>query len=414
MHIKRKLETKILKYLNDREILAILGPRQSGKTTLIKKIHHGLEDSIYLTFEDIEVLALFEEDIKGFIERYKNYKYIFIDEFQYSKSGGKNLKFIYDTYSNLKIIISGSSAMDLSIKAIKYLVGRVFVFELYQIDFDEFLSFKNEDLYVIYKNIKNKFNLQKGIFEKFELHLSVQKEFLNLFEEFVIYGCYPRVIIEKDKEKKRTIIQNIYNTYFLRDVKDFLGIMDDFKLNKLIKLLALNIGNLIEYKHIGDESSYDFITLKRYLNFLEKTFIACFVKPYFVNKKKELIKNPKVYFFDLGLRNYIINDFNILENRVDKGFILENFIFNEFIKNNIKVNFWRTVSKIEVDFITESNNTILPIESKFHLSKPQVPDSLKSFIQEYNPKNAIVFNQSIIDKIKLNETEVCFVPHFVI
>ena len=129
MYIKRKLEDDIFKYLEKREILAIIGPRQAGKTTLLKKIQDGLENSIFLNFEDRDVLELFEQDIKGFAKKYFNYKYIFIDEFQYSKKGGKGLKYLYDEFPDNKIIISGSSAIDLTIHAIKFLVGRIFALQ---------------------------------------------------------------------------------------------------------------------------------------------------------------------------------------------------------------------------------------------------------------------------------------------
>ncbi|MCG2686780.1 AAA family ATPase, partial [Candidatus Parcubacteria bacterium] len=155
MYYKRKLEDTILEYLDKREILAIVGPRQSGKTTLLGKIQADLKDSIFLNFEDKEVLELFEQDIKNFAKKYfNNYKYIFIDEFQHSKNGGKNLKYLYDSFLNNKIIISGSSAIDLTIHAIKFLVGRIFVFNLYQLDFEEFLNFKQQDLLPIYLDYK--------------------------------------------------------------------------------------------------------------------------------------------------------------------------------------------------------------------------------------------------------------------
>ena len=141
MYIRRQLEEKINKYLHTREIVAVIGPRQSGKTTLLKHIYNNLKNAIFLDFEDRDILELFNEDIKSFIELYvKKYDYTFIDEFQYAKAGGEKLKYIYDNYKT-KIIISGSSASELTIQSVKYLVGRIFIFNLYPCSFEEFLNY---------------------------------------------------------------------------------------------------------------------------------------------------------------------------------------------------------------------------------------------------------------------------------
>ncbi|MFH0836971.1 MAG: AAA family ATPase, partial [Candidatus Aenigmatarchaeota archaeon] len=174
MYINRTLERDILKYLGKKEIIAIIGPRQSGKTTLMKNIFGNLKNGVFLDFEDRETLELFNEDIKSFIDLYvKKYDYLFIDEFQYAKEGGKQLKYIYDNHRT-KIIISGSSTTSLSIHSIKYLVGRIFVFHLYPFSFEEFLRYKNPELYDIY--LKRK--LTKQIIDRI----------IPYFNEFCIFG----------------------------------------------------------------------------------------------------------------------------------------------------------------------------------------------------------------------------------
>ncbi|MBU2081095.1 AAA family ATPase, partial [Patescibacteria group bacterium] len=150
MYIQRQIKDDILKYLNSPEIIAIVGPRQSGKTTVIKRIYQNLSDAIFLTFEDQQTLSLFEKNIKEFIQTYVvGKKYVFIDEFQYAQHGGKLLKYIYDT-NHTKIIISGSSAIDLTIKAIKFLVGRVFVLNMFPLNFSEYLFYRDKNFYKIY------------------------------------------------------------------------------------------------------------------------------------------------------------------------------------------------------------------------------------------------------------------------
>ena len=357
---------------------------------------------------------MFERDIKSFAKKYSNYQYVFIDEFQYSKSGGKNLKFLYDLYPKMKIIISGSSAIDLTVRAIKFLVGRVFVFNLYQLDFEEYLNFKNRDLANLYKELKNNYNPLDGIMKKNDIALSVNRQFSALLEEFIIWGGYPRVALSDSANEKQLILKNIYNTYFLRDVRDILGLIDDFKLTKLIKALAVQIGQLVEYNELRVLTDYDYLSLKKYLNILEKTFICKPIRPFFRNKRTEIVKNPKVYFFDSGVRNYAINDFNSLNNRVDKGFLYENFIFNQLNKQDIEMNFWRSKSKAEVDFIIEQNNEIIPIESKSDVREIKLSKSFNSFLERYQPRTGIILNSGVVSQKKINNTIVYFLPHYLI
>jgi hypothetical protein len=157
MYITRDLEEKIRSYLDKPEIIAIIGPRQSGKTTLMKEIFKSLSKAVYIDFEDRDTLSLFNNDIKSFYELHvMNADYLFIDEFQYAKEGGQKLKYLFDTHK-LKIIISGSSVLDLTHQAIKFLVGRIFIFYLYPFNFGEYLRFRDFSLFKnIYADIKFK------------------------------------------------------------------------------------------------------------------------------------------------------------------------------------------------------------------------------------------------------------------
>jgi len=370
-YIKRKLEKKIWEFLDTPEIIAIIGPRQSGKTTMIKKIISKLNKSCFISFEDRKILNLFENETKEFIDLYvQDNKYLFIDEFQYAKNGGQILKYIFDT-EKIKIIISGSSAPEITIKTIKYLVGRVLVFTLYPFSFEEFLSSQEDLNYLkIYQKYKEK------IFkEKIEINPTMHSFFLSFYEDYLIFGGYPRVVLEKNKEHKKELLKNIYNTYFLREVRDILGLIEDYKLEKLIKALCLQIGNLISYEELSHLSGYAFLSLKKYLNFLEKSFIIKLIRPFFKNKRNEIIKNSKVFFLDTGLRNSILNDFRQLNSRPDKGALLENGLAKEFIKNNLEINYWRDKKKNEIDFIIDfGNGKKIALESKSYLKKnKQIP-----------------------------------------
>lgn len=412
MYIKRKLEDTILGYLEKREILAIVGPRQGGKTTLLRKIQSDLKNSIFLSFEDIDDLELFEQDIKSFAKKYLHYRYIFIDEFQYSKNGGKRLKYLYDTFPNSKIIISGSSAIDLTIHAIRYLVGRVFVFSLYQLDFDEFLAFRDQNLWKAYDGLKQSCDLVRQKLDVPVISDGLQSRAQRLLEEFILWGGYPRVVLAETDAEKETVLRNIYNTYFLRDIRDTLGLVDDFRLAKLIQSLSFQIGQLVEYSELSKVSEYDYLTLKKYMNILEKTFICQPVKPFFTNKRKEIVKNPKIYFFDTGLRNYAVKDFRNLNGRDDKGFLYENFLFTQFLKQDIPMHFWRTKSKDEVDFVLEVQGGVLPIESKSRLKGKEQLKALETFVLGYRPKKAVIFNEGDCGKIRISDADVYCLPHW--
>ena len=368
MYIKRNLEDKIIRYLEVPEIIAVVGSRQCGKTTMLRQIMDSLADTTSISFDDQNILGLFEKSPDDFISAYvKGRKYLFIDEFQYAKHGGKTLKYIFDT-QKIKIIISGSSVADLTIHAIKYLVGRVLVVNLYPFDFREFLSYKDQSYLKLYNEYKNKLKLDE---EKFlEISAPAHEKLLKYYEEYLVFGGYPRVVLEENTETKKEILKNIYNTYFLREVRDVLGLIDDYKLGVFIKGLALQTGNLIEYNELSNLTGYSYSSVKKYLNFLEKTYICKLVRPFFKNKRTEIVKNPKVYFIDTGIRNTVINDFRSLADRTDKGSILENGLAMQFIKQETTFNFWRDKKKNEVDFVLSlGNGKISAVESKTSLKK---------------------------------------------
>lgn len=381
MYINRFLEEDIKKYLNKREIIAIVGPRQSGKTTLLKHFFESLKNAVFLDFEDRETLELFSEDINSFIELYvKKHDYVFIDEFQYAKEGGKNLKYIYDNCKT-KIIISGSSTSELSIQSIKFLVGRIFVFTLYPFSFGEYLDHKNKDLYNLWLGKK----LSRQVIDRITPH----------FNEFCVYGGYPRVILSVDKSEKEIVLRNIYNTYFLKEIKEILNLPEDYKLSKLINALALQVGSIANYKELADITGFNYKDLLKYLNILEKTFVIAKSMPFHTNKRTELVKSPKVFFLDSGFRNIIIKNFQPIKDRPDKGSLYENYVASELLKSGIELKYWRTKSMAEVDFVVEKDGKIIPLEIKSKLIKPNFTKSFLSFLEKYKPKKSFMFSEKL-------------------
>ncbi|MFV9630151.1 MAG: ATP-binding protein [Methanosarcinales archaeon] len=384
-YIKRDLQQIIKDNLTRPEIIAIIGPRQSGKTTLMRYIFNTLENAEFISFEDRKILELFIEDEKTFADLYvKNNHYLFIDEFQYVEEGGKKLKYIYDHYPDSKIVISGSSASGVTIHGIKYLVGRIFVFNLYPLSFDEFLRFKNKALFTTF--LEKKEAIREHISKDGKLpqvSKPLMKMLNEIYQEYLIYGGYPRVAVSKSNEEKETVLKNIYSTYFLREIKDIFSLTTDFNLSRLIKAQSIQLGDLISYHSLQEVSGFDHKGLLTHLNILEKTFICKRVNPYFTNKRTEIIKVPKVYFYDNGFRNIIIDDFKIYSLRQDIGKLNENFIFTQLTYAGMEVKFWRTKSKAEVDFIVEKGGELIAIESKSSYSSRT--RSLMNFKNKYDP-----------------------------
>jgi predicted AAA+ superfamily ATPase len=400
VYIQRDLEPKIQKYLDGPEYIAVIGARQAGKTTLLRHLHEKTENSVFLTFEDVEIRSLFDKDIKSFIKLHlEPYRTVFIDEFQHARRGGLSLKFVYDTVPRKKIVVSGSSSLDLTVTTVKHLAGRILSFTLYPLSFREFLSHKDPSLYRVYDESAKKRKLEQPLIDRFRV----------LLGEFIVFGGYPRVVLAKDDDERRTVLRNIFSIYLLRDVRDILGLIDDYQMLNLVKALALQIGNVISYHELSTLTQQRTPALKKYLNLLEKTFVLNLVKPFFTNKRTELVKNPKAYFLDTGLRNSVISDFRPLGQRPDKGHLLENFHFSEFLKKDAGLKYWRTKAKAEVDFVIDD---VIPVEIKSTLAKPTPGKSLYSFIEKYGPEKAFVFSDDVYASLEIRRTLVRFYYHF--
>lgn len=427
MYYKRELLETLEKWLDRREIYAIRGPRQSGKTTILKIIKQYLIDNkiasaehiIDITFEDRDVLEKFALSPKDFVKSYigeeKEKKfYFFIDEAQYLEQVGQKLKLLYDLFENIKFIITGSSSLELKDQTAKYLVGRVFYFDLFQFNLSELLNTKE-------KNLFNHFTERHKILQDFLIYAkdikNTEKDiFINdinkCFEEYVLFGGYPEVIKTNDIETKKMILKNIFDTYVSKDIIDLLRLPDAPKLKNLLKILANQVGSLINYSNLLTDSLCYYKELKQYLAVLEETFIINLIRPYFTNQITELKKNPKCFFMDCGLRNYLIDNFNELKIRPDQGQLIENAVFVEMKKNfSGDIKYWRTLAKAEVDFVLQKGSETIPIEVKYsHFDNPQISRSFRSFLDKYNPSRALILTKDYWQLEKMRNTNILFAP----
>ena len=385
---KRKIFKEIEKYLDKKEILILLWARQVGKTSIMKyffkkdknqKLWFNLDkNSDCEKFSSIENIINYLK-INDF-DLSKNIV-LYVDEFQYCENSERIFKNIYDEFENIKIIASGSSSMDIKNKIQESLSGRKKIFYVYSLNLEEFISWK---LIMSWeKNDLISFEKFKNIDWKLE---KISKKYYDFLYEYMIFGWYPKTVLEKDKQD---VLENIFDLYLKKDILDFLNIKNITWFKKIVIYLSINNWWQINYTDLANFSDVDINTLKSYLEILEQTFIIKQVKPFFANKNKEIIKAPKIYFLDNWVKNYFIKNFlTDVELRIDKWELFEWVVLQEFIKNNIwEIKYWRTKSWKEVDFILDKTIYLDIFEVKFK-NKLKTSDfsGINSFLKEYSKK----------------------------
>jgi predicted AAA+ superfamily ATPase len=427
--IPRKLGQQIEHFLNRREYLAIIGPRQSGKTTFIKMLKEHLinqqiaaEQNIhYLTFEDRKLLHSFQQDPVAFVRSYvlpaDKLTVLMIDEFQYAAGGGQKLKLVYDTMEKVKIVITGSSSLEIKAKVGKFMVGRLLTFQLFPFDFQEYLlacdkrlarvsSERQEIVYQYLRGLNNRWPVQ-GIDPCAE-------QLTPLFENYATFGGYPAVVLAETELEKQKLLNDIYDNYILRDIKGLLELATEDQLYQLTRVLATQIGNLINYQNLGQSTDLNYRNLKKHLRILQETFVVKLLTPYFTNKQKELSKNPKVFFEDLGFRNSLLKSFQLLEQKAERGALIENVIYLQLkraLAEEAEINFWRTKAGAEVDFVIQERGEIIPVEVKYSsFDQPKISRSLAALINNFKPARALVVNKNYFGQKTVNNCAVSFVP----
>ncbi|MCD4698307.1 MAG: ATP-binding protein [Bacteroidales bacterium] len=410
MYIQRKIHQKIKNHIKRKEYTIITGARQSGKTSIIqalfKELKKGYDKVNYISLEDRDILSAINnhpEEIFSFTPRpektlistnKKDQPFIlFIDEVQLTTYPSNFLKYLYDTYGeNLKIIATGSSAFYIDTKFTDSLAGRKRIFELQTLDFEEWMIFKkHNDLVDELKLI----GVQKD-------YISARnKELLEKFNEFLIFGGYPAVVLENDQEEKASLLKDIKNSFLKRDI-DESGISNPDKFYNLLTLLAGQAGSLVNRNELANTIAVDNKTIDKYLYVLQKCFHIELVKPFYSNLRKELTKMPKVYFKDHGLRNVALNRFFDFNLRDDQGTLLENYVYNRLtgIYDPDSIRFWRTTDKKEIDFIISTSlDQGFAYEVKMNCKKAK-PAFFSKFNESYPNFSSAIISYNIDDNCK--------------
>ncbi len=393
MYIERKIHREIARHIARKEYTIITGARQSGKTSLLSALYNEIrkekEVAVYITFEDMDVLTAINEhpeEIFSFIPRPVKYIhgsnpdsqpfYLFIDEIQYAENPSNFLKYLYDTYrENLKVIATGSSAFYIDKKFRDSLAGRKRIFELKTLDFEEWLMFRDQN------NLKRELKWIRGEKDYYSL---AHKELMENFNEFLVYGGYPEVVLENNKDEKINLLKDIKNSFLKRDI-DESGISDPGKFYILLTLLSGQTGNLVNRNELATTIGVDHKTIDKYLYVLQNCFHINLLKPFYSNLRKELTKMPKVYFNDPGLRNMALNRFFNFDQREDQGALLENYVYNRLtgIYDADSIYFWRTTDNNELDFvISTSYRKGRAYEVKMNCGSVK-PTTLRKFINAY-------------------------------
>jgi len=369
MVLTRKIFENLKEQAKDRKISLLIGARQVGKTTLLKELFNQLSVKNKCIFLDLDILSNYEKvssfenllntiKLNGYEEKQKEFFYIFLDEFQKYSPLARIMKNVYDNLPNVKIYASGSSSLTIKNQVQESLAGRKTINELFPLSFEEFLFFKKEENLV--NNLKNIKKL-KG-----DNLLGSLKEYRNLLEEFMVFGGFPEVVIKSSKEEKIQALSSIFDLYIRKDLVEYLNIDRILNVKRLIEFLAVKNGQKIKYEEISKVSSLNFNEIKKYIEVLSETYFIKEIRPFFTNKNKEIVKIPKIYFIDNGVRNYFINNFNQIKLRDDGGFLFEGFVLSELIKTGIEnIWFWNDKNLEEVDFILKKEGNIIPIEIKF-------------------------------------------------
>lgn len=406
--IQRKIYQRIKDHLSKPEITLILGPRQAGKTTLMMRLADELGQSgkktAYLNLDIIEDYQYFQtqhfllDQIKKIID--SSTGTIFIDEIQRLENAGLFLKGLYDLKTGYKFVVSGSGWLELKADIIEPMTGRKQNFLCLPLSFTEFAAYK----------LKTSLN---KVVSTLEANPYNQERLIN---EYFLYGGYPRVILSQTHQEKLAILSEIFSSYLEKDIQLLLKIEKDLAFRSLVKILAHQVGNIVNRAELASTLGVNEKTILKYLDLLEKTFITVMVKPFFRNARKELTKSPKVYFIDLGFLRLAQGLLSESGQQIQGG-VFENACLLRLNELDLleKPHFWRSAGGAEVDFIIHSPKTgeMIPVEVKLSPGKNNsVGKSMLSFIKTYQPKYVYFYNLKRDEQVKKWGIPIRYLPYY--
>jgi len=380
--VRRNLFEDLRAHLSKREYSVITGARQTGKSTLLRQLEtHCTEMEIPVVFLNLENKTILGElnenplNILKFRTEPKKRSVMLVDEIQYLNDPSNFLKLLYDEHSEeIKIVASGSSAFYIDNTFRDSLAGRKRLFQLYTCSFNEYLLLtgKSQLLEEMEKLIRNP-DYKSSLID----YLRIE------WEEYMIYGGYPAVITEAHKQEKIMLLQEIRDSFVKRDILES-GIINESAFYKLFRILASQTGSLVNINELSSEIRIKNETIENYLTVLQKCFHIVLTKPFFRNLKKELVKMPKVFLLDTGLRNCLLNNFQPLSVRTDKGELWENTVFRILADKYgpDAIHYWRTSAGNEVDFVISDSDEPKAIEVKYDKNQLK-PGKYKIFKETY-------------------------------
>jgi predicted AAA+ superfamily ATPase len=342
--IKRILEDKIGERLFKKKAIVLLGPRQVGKTTLLKCLGVSADSVVWLNGDELDVHTLMASINQGNVKMLMGNKNVLvIDEAQRIEDIGIKLKIIIDNYPAIQVIATGSSAFDLANRINEPLTGRKWEYQLFPLSFEEMVQ-------------------HHGLLDE-----------QRLVKQRLVFGYYPEVVTHPGEEIER--LKLLTSSYLYKDVLQWERIHKSDKLNRLLQALALQIGSQVSYLELAQICGLDSKTVEKYICLLEQAFVIFRLGSFSRNLRNELKSSRKIYFVDNGVRNALISNYNPVELRNDVGALWENFIlserykFNEYHQHYCSSYFWRTVSQQEIDYLEEYNGKLYAYEFKWNASK---------------------------------------------
>ncbi|PIQ15684.1 MAG: ATPase [Flavobacteriales bacterium CG18_big_fil_WC_8_21_14_2_50_32_9] len=341
--INRDLRSQLLEKWNSRKVLVVIGPRQVGKTTLVRSLCEKEGDYLFINGDDAEDRVVLENAGKTKLEQIiGTNKTVFIDEAQRIKDIGLILKIIYDQIKGVRLIASGSSAFDLANEVNEPLTGRKWEFIMFPLSWNEL-----NQHFGYFQHVKN-------------------------LEQYLIYGLYPEIVVNTNKEE---ILIQLSGSYLYKDLLQYKSIRKSDVLDKLLLALALQVGSEVNYNELAQTVGADRATIEQYITLLEKVFVIFRLNPLARNVRNEINTSRKIYFYDNGIRNAIIRNFKPVTLRQDVGALWENYLISERIKflSTNKINcryyFWRTYQQQEIDWIEEKDGVFYAYEFKWNPKK---------------------------------------------